>query len=401
MELFLFIGGIAVSILIGIIFLRFSSDWEYSKGRFAVALRRRFKRKESLVKVGPMVLRGVRDARLNPMIIGAMVLPIRRFLGGDGKTRFKHQGGIVSTWNADKLTLPHDMTEISARLVEERRSAAIARGAVFVNRDHVRLDDYSFDLQGLHDEIWPLKLRTSMTDYNTIQATNYGIDEVLPGGETIREKYAQDPGNLLNSVLANPIATNLSVVTTDMKIFVTVRGQKAATTPSGFAPAVSGTGNPHLDRDSNGNYDPFLTAQRETEEEITGSPPALDEICIFGLARTLKYQLPFLFGEVRLTNTTSEQLESSVPRDSWEAEKLVSLSLEPDAILQFVWEVYKETDEYQIVNSATYAALFSLLQSLLYEYPDEWSNIVKQLGTLPKRTTLTRTAMFQKKTNGK
>lgn len=45
-----------------------------------------------------------------------------------------------------------------------------------------------------------------------------------------------------------------------------------------------------------------------------------------------------------------------------------------------------ETDENNIVNSATYAALFSLLQSLLYdEYPDEWASVVQELGTLSKR----------------
>ena len=376
-----FLIGLGVTFLI--VFL--SRDWETFKERLSTVWRRLKERGKPVVKVGPMVLSGVRKAQLSPMIVGAMVLPIRRFLGGDGRTQYEYPDGIVSTWNAEKLTLPPDMMEISAMLVEERRSAAIARGAVFVNRDHVRLDDYTFGLKGLHDELWPLKLLVSMTDYHTIQATNYGIDEVLPGGETIREKYAEDPGDLRNSVLGNPIATNLSVVTADKRIFIAVRGQKTATTPSGFAPAVSGTGNPHLDRDNNRQYNPFLTAQRETAEEITGSPPKLDEIRFFGLARTLKYQLPFLFGEVRLTTTTSEQLKSSVPRDSWEAEKVVSLPLEPDAILRFVWEVYKETDEKSIVNSATYAALFSLLQSLLYEYPDEWSRIVQRLGTLPKR----------------
>jgi hypothetical protein len=395
--LFWFVVGLAVTLIL----MYFSGGWETFKQRISTFSRRIKEGKKPDVKIGPMVLTGVQQARLKPTIVGAMVLPITRFLGGDGQTQYKYPDGIVSSWNAETLTLPPDMMEISGKLVEERRSAAIARGAIFENRAHVRLDDFVFGLQGLHDELWPLKLSVSTTDYNTIQATNYSIDEVLPGGETIRERYAEDPGDLRSSVLGNPIATNLSVVTSDRRIFVAVRGKKTATTPSGFAPAVSGTGNPHLDLDENKQYNPFLTAQRETAEEITGIPPRLDEIRFFGLARTLKFQLPFLFGEVRLTATSSQQLESSVPRDAWEAEQIVSIALDPDAILRFVREVYKETDENSIVNSATYAALFSLLQSLLYEYPNDWINIVKELETLPKRTTSTHTAMFRKKTTAK
>jgi hypothetical protein len=385
LELVLFLVGLVLTVVVSLFFVYFSPAWEPFKERLASLVSRCLRRAEPHLKAGDYQLTGVREAQLKPMTVGSMILPIRRLVGGDGKTLYVHPEGVVSTWNPGKLTLPDDVLEVYSKLVEKRRSAAAARGAVFENRDHIRLDDYSFGLDGLHDVPWPLKLFLSQTDYHTIQATNYGIDEILPGGKTMRQKYAADPGDLRTSILGNPIATNMSVVTSDRKVYVAVRGSKTASTPSGFAPAVSGTGNPHLDRDGNGNYSPFLTAQRETCEEITGTPPSLDEIRFFGLARTLRYQLPFLFGEVRLATTTSEQLESAVPRDAWEAEKIVALPLEPDAIVRFVRDVYKETDENNIVNSATYAALFSLLQSLLYEYPDEWTAVVQQLTNLQKR----------------
>jgi len=386
LELILFLVGLLVTVLLTLLFLYLSPGWEPFKERVEVLVSKlRGRSKRPPVKVGPMVLTGVRQARLMPMTVGAMTLPLRRLVGGDGRTEYGPPYGIAATWNAGKLTLPADVLDIYARVVEKRRSDAAKRGAVFENRDHVRLDDYSFGLTGMHDTPWPLKLSVSVTDYYTIQATNYGIDEILAGGKTMREKYAEDPGDLRNSVLGNPIATNMSVVTADKTVYVAVRGAKTATTPSGFAPAVSGTGNPHLDCDEKGQYDPFLTAQRETAEEITGNPPALEEIRFFGLGRTLRYQLPFLFGEVRLANVTAKQLESSMPRDSWEAEKIVALALEPDAVVRFVREVYKETDENNIVNSATYAALFALLQSLLYEYPDEWASVVQQLSSLEKK----------------
>ena len=111
----------------------------------------------------------------------------------------------------------------------------------------------------------------------------------------------------------------------------------------------------------------------------------MSEITLFGLARTLKYQLPFLFGEVRLSRVSSKELESSFPRDIWETAGWYTLPLEIDAIVEFIRKVYREMEEKIIINSATYAALFSLLVSLHYEYPGSWKEIVEELSTLKKK----------------
>jgi hypothetical protein len=330
------------------------------------------------------VLTDVEEARLKPVKIGNMLFPMRVLVGGDGKMKYKFPDGISCEWNREKLVLPKDMQEAYPTFLEKRRRYALERGAVFEQRDHVRLDDYQISLNGPEDAPWPLKLIVSITDYYTVQATNYSIDEILPGGFTVRKKYASDPSDFKNSVLANPLAVNLSVVTADRQIYISVRGKKTAVTPAGFAPAVSGTGNPLTDSDEKGIYSPFLTAQREAAEEIVGYQPDFSEITFFGLARTLRYQLPFLFGEVRLTKVSSKELESSFPRDIWETEGFYAQPLEVDAILAFIRDVYREMGEKNIIGSATYAALFSLLQSLRYEYPDSWNRIVEELSTLSK-----------------
>ena len=385
-ALIYFILGILVTILITLLFMRFTSQWEEFKERFSRWYNRRILRKEGKPpKIGTITLTGVEEARLKPVRIGAMLLPIRIFVGGDGKTRYTFPDGIICEGNPEKLVLPKDMQDSYSKFLEKRRKEAEDRGAVFEPRDHVRLDDYEIGLSGIEDAPWPLKLIVSTTDYYTIQATNYSIEETLPGGATIREKHASDPGELKNSHLGNPLATNLSVVTADQKIYVSVRGKKTAVTPAGFAPAVSGTGNPLTDRTGKGIYSPFITAQRESSEEITSDPPDLSEITFFGLARTLRWQLPFLFGELRLSEMTSTQLESSSPRDIWETEAFVAMPLEVDTIIEFIRKVYREMDEKSIVNSATYAAIFSLIQSLHYQYPDEWRSIIRELSTLEKR----------------
>jgi hypothetical protein len=306
-------------------------------------------------------------------------------VGGDGETKYKYPEGIACLWNREKLVLPKDVQEAYPSFLEKRRKEALQRGAVFEQRDHVRLDDYEIRLGGVEDAPSQLKLIVSITDYYTIQATNYSIDETLPGGSTIRQKYATDPSDLKNSVLGNPLAVNLSVVTADKQIYISLRSKKTAVTAAGFAPAVSGTGNPFTDCDEQGVYSPFLTAQREASEEIIGYRPELGEITFFGLARTLKYQLPFLFGEVRLSRVSSKELESSFPRDIWETAGLYALPLEIDTIVAFIKQVYREMEEKSIINSATYAALFSLLQSLRYEYPASWKKIVEELSRLEKK----------------
>jgi hypothetical protein len=387
----LFIGlisGFITGFITNIIILRFTPAWEPFKERFSEFIKqhfRRFKREEKRFTIGTVVLNGVEEARLQPVRIGNMLLPMRILIGGDGETRYKFPDGIICAWNREKLVLPEDMAEAYPRFLEKRREAALERGAVFEQRDHVRLDDYKIRLVGIEDAPSKLELTVSLTDYYTIQATNYSIDEILPGGSTIRKKYATDPSNLRNSVLANPLAVNLSVVTADRQIYISLRGKKTAVTASGFAPAVSGTGNPLTDIDNQGIYSPFLTAQREAEEEIIGYRPDLSEITFFGLARTLKYQLPFLFGEVRLSRVSAGELESSFPRDLWESEGLYPLPLEVDAIVEFIKKIYKEMEEKIIIGSATYAALFSLLQSLRYEYPESWKKVVEELSELEKK----------------
>ncbi len=380
--------GVLATIVGGLLFLYFSPGWEPFKERLSEFIERAFrklKREERRLRIGTVELTDVEEARLQPVRIGNMLFPMRIFVGGDGKMKYRFPEGIICVWNRDKLVLPKEIQEAYSRFLEKRRKEALERGAVFEQRDHVRLDDYRILLGGLEDDPSQLKLTVSITDYHTIQATNYSIDETLPGGSTIRHKYASDPSDLKNSVLGNPLAVNLSVVTADSQIYISVRGKKTAVTAAGFAPAVSGTGNPITDSDKQDVYSPFLTAQREASEEIIGYRPDLSEITFFGLARTLKYQLPFLFGEVRLTKVSSRELESSFPRDIWETAGWYALPLEVDAIVAFIRRVYKEMEEKSIINSATYAALFSLLQSLRYEYPGSWKKVVEELSALEKK----------------
>lgn len=276
------------------------------------------------------------------------------------------------------------MSEAYPRLLEKRKSIAKKNRAVLENNEHVRIDAYSFGQRRPDESPWPLRLELSTTRYFTTLATNYSIEETLPGGMTLREKYARDPRDLESSILSNPLAVNLSVVTADQKILMAIRGQKVAINPRrgpGYAPAVSGTAN-LSDVDKHGMYSPFVTAAREAAEEIRVETPTFDEITIFGLGRTLRWQFPFLFGELRLNNLSAAHVKALLPRDHWETAGLIDVPFSPEAVVDFVRKVYRETDRERITRSTIYAALFSLLQSIRYEYPHDWTEFVQELAAV-------------------
>src|SRR5205807_2439062 len=145
--------------------------------------------------------------------------------------------------------------------------------------------------------------------------------------------------------------------------------------PGGYGPAVSGTGNPLLDCDPDGRYNPFRTAQREAFEEATGPlMPEWSQITFFGLARTFKARFPFLFGELRLP-ITSSQLLSQVPAQSWESRGLIGMPFTIEAVTEWIAARYRDQLGQRGLSAAVGTTFFSLLQSLLYEYRERWQEV--------------------------
>ena len=147
---------------------------------------------------------------------------------------------------------------------------------------------------------------------------------------------------------------------------------------------MSGTGSPLFDCDAGGRYNPLRTVQREAFQEATRPLlPDLLWITFFGLACTFKARFPFLLGELRLPITAS-QLLSQVPSQSWESRGLIGMPFTIDAVTQWIVQRYRD----QIgLSAAVGTTFFSLLQSLLYEYPDEWLRVIEALTLVKKSFT--------------
>ena len=313
--------------------------------------------------------------------IGGVKLQVHRIIGGDGQTKYCHPNGIVCNTKPDLFKLPDDIGKISKAILDERKVAATKRGAVFENRPMVRLDNYSVGLSDDHTELpIPLKLFTSKTDYFTMQVTNPSLDYYLESGNTIRQMYSTHPKEFANSKLANPIAVNLSLITCDGYILICRRGHKVGLNPGGWAPAVSGTGNPDADYHQ-GVFCPFRAAQREATQEILGQQYQLkmEEITFFGLARTLGYHFPFLFGELKI-QLTLEELKSMLPTDVYETECIEPILFNIKDVSKKVLELYNELDENKSTSRA-HTTIFSLIQSLIYGFPKDFLTITESLKT--------------------
>jgi transcriptional regulator with XRE-family HTH domain len=307
--------------------------------------------------------------------VGVMRVPVVRIIGGNGRVRYTHPDGIQAVFHNRSFRPPQDILDNFNWLLRQRREES--GRAIFQQRNMVRLDDYEMGLSEPYDEPYPLKIHVSLTDFETMMVTNRSLDTKLPGSTlTLRDIYAKDPTDFAGSELANPLAINLSLVTTkDRKIYVARRGSKVATNPGNFGPAVSGTANPLFDFETPGKYNPFLTAQREAFEEVTQPyRPEFSEFVFFGLARTLTFYFPFLFGELRLI-ASEEDIRSLMPQDNWDITGLVGIPFTIDAVTSFIKKLYR----YMVENQDFYPAttIFSLYQSLIYEYPDEWKKMKK------------------------
>ncbi len=315
-----------------------------------------------------------------PFRVGAITLPLVRIIGGDGNIRYESPNGIQAIFHGTRLVLPQEIHRNYHYLLALRKEESA--GAVFEQRNMIRLDDYEVKLSDPNDEPWPLILHVCLTDYYEMMVTNRSLETTLPESNlSLRSMYATDPTDFRTSKLANPLAVNLSLVTSkDSKIYIASRGSKVATNPSGFGPAISGTANPLFDMDNPRNYSAFLTAQRESYEEVTEPyKPRFSEITFFGLARTLTYYFPFLFGELRL-DIDEAGLHSYLPQDNWDTRRLVSIPFTVDAVLGYIKRLYRRMREFDEPRLGT--TIFSLFESLIYQFPNQRHDIIRSLSKL-------------------
>ncbi len=333
---------------------------------------------------------GVEPHTFPPVIVGDVKMPVHVFVGGNGETRFGPDdiicdGPGLPTDHSRMFHLPEEVQEFAAEYIPKREAECREQGKVFVNNQQVRLSGVSWgasnDQGGVDNR--PLRLKLGWTWYYHTAVTNAQTHERLPEGRTIGQKYAAPIDNLHQCQLSNPMAVNLSVITRDNYIFLGQRSTKVQLLAGGYQPAVRGDGQPQ-DVDAEGTYDPFQNAIRESIEECIGliqPKPTPEDVTFFGLGRWMKTRFPFLFGELRLRNADARHVESHEPTQQWEGVRL-KLPFTVEAVTEWIADRYRDL-YYGRAKAAISSPIFSLLQSLRYEYPDRWMEVIDRL-TLPE-----------------
>ncbi|HEY1188046.1 MAG TPA: serine/threonine-protein kinase [Gemmata sp.] len=311
--------------------------------------------------------------------------------GGDGTTRYTFPEGIVCTSTKDRHIVPELLADTTEDWLRWRKQDTARRGIPFENRDQPRVVFAGTGLtDGEHEKLYPLILRTAVTNYFATQVTHFAIHQFARDRRTIREAFAGEHNDFEGSELANPLAINLSVVTKDGHIFMTRRGKlvggNAEFNDRHRVPAVSGTGHPTIDANPEGHFDPWKAGIREAREEVLGDYDLKpEEVTFFGLARTGVTMFPFLFGEIRYPGTRDEYIsERIVHANDVYAKEGRPFTVE--AVTEWIKElyhVYGPEPDRRLLSGPSHTGIFSLYQSLIYEYPARIAEINRLLAADP------------------
>src|SRR5262249_17462972 len=153
--------------------------------------------------------------------IGRLTLDVVRVgLGGDGRTRYSYPDGIECISRRTDYEVPPDVRQVTKDWLSREIEINREQNIPFEDRPQPRLHSAG---PGLTDEkteqLWPLKLTISRTNYFATQVTHRCLGFLLPNGRSIREVYGGSVDDLTSSKLANPLAINLSVITKDNHIY--------------------------------------------------------------------------------------------------------------------------------------------------------------------------------------
>ena len=183
-----------------------------------------------------------------PYRAGKVMVQVIVLAGGNGRDSYQ-TGDIVCDGPTDARVyqLPTELERLHQERVAKLEAAAAKKNQTLFNGTQIRLDDYGFggpnETGGISRK--PLRLKFGWTKYYNTRLTNGDRHFMLPeSNQTILQKYGPDPEDFSQCRLSNPIATNLSVVSSDRRIYLSTRSMKVSWNPGQLQPAVSGDGQP-------------------------------------------------------------------------------------------------------------------------------------------------------------
>jgi len=291
-------------------------------------IKRRFKR----------IFKGKNDLNSHLFMLGDEEIDFY-VVEGDGDITLEH-GSIKTSIKQNSVVLPDDIQEIkdAITLDEEEKTKQNLHGAW--NGPLFGLHSYRRYRDGDAEE--PVAIfNFHMSDYYTFLATNKKINDPLPSGETIREKYIPyDDLDQLVPFLANGFGVVLVVITGDDQVIMTKRSNDSAVRPGEHDVSVVEGVHPNMDQ-SPLHTGPcfFKAACRGANEELNLNVPE-QAIQFLGYGIDLEYYQWNMIGYVRIEESFNEvkRLRSTGAADKWEAKQMTGEAFTKKNVAKLIME---------------------------------------------------------------
>ena len=234
-----------------------------------------------------------------------------------------------------------------------------------------RLTEWEQEGETAENKRGPLRLSFTMTTFDTYLTTNRSLDhEVIPESgplsrfsrnQSIRQAFVRFPYYLETSVLSNPLAVIVVVISRNLnqdpkdQVIIRLRSKQVASYRNRYQVSAAGyTSLAH--RDDSHMPNPFVTAVCEAREEISdGLQLSPSDFRLIGLSISWEDMLPCAYGYIE-TGLSVEDLFGDFRRDTFEG-WLEAIPFEPRTVLTHIAQ-HKWTPESVLAMCATLLAYF-------------------------------------------
>lgn len=216
-----------------------------------------------------------------------------------------------------------------------------------------------------------LRLVLELTTFDTYLTTNRSLDYmVIPSDstgqgfstDTIRHAYVRFPYDLKHSVLSNPLAVMVAIISRSAnqeprdQVIIQYRGDTVASYRNRYQVSAAGYVS-MAHKDQNHNPNPFVTAIAEAKEEVADCLSTLNpaEFNLIGLAISWVDMLPLAYGYI-VTSIPARQLTGDFARDGYEG-TTSTLKFHPQDVLAHIAD-HKWTPDGAFAMCAALFAVF-------------------------------------------
>ena len=260
----------------------------------------------------------------NLFCIADQVIKYKPIIGSWNKGEGEYfLGDFIVRQNSEEYELPVDIKETFQSYYKDYKWN--------INEKKVRLNHFDVSLLG---GIRPhqITLYFSKATYRDFLIVKEAMDQSLPTGETVRQKYLDEKSSLISKKLPNICGVGIYIITADDKILISKSSSHVAVNPNQYIYSASGSMNWN---DSETN--PFYDVIRECKEEI-GYEPDIERLRLYSIG--MDYEMgyyQFSFYE-RSDKEAKEIIEDvNMARDfQFEMSCIIAIDFECEEIMNFI-----------------------------------------------------------------